>query len=531
MKIILLFLFVSIFLLSYVSALDCQYKINETYNQEEEWFYFNGDFEGVNLKMDELVRFENNGLSFIVYNNLTIPIKVQLNYTLRSQWFGIDSPTSIELDVEPRDSKSYQEERISSGWGNYYWIEKFTPSVINPEITSEYKNVEKQRDICRTCPNGKQCLDDGSLCNTNDECGSSICNIDGFCGEEEIVSCEPYVKLNCKNQTCLIPSTKEVGEAYMCEWECKSDRFENGKCLKSSIDLKKDKEEKIKQIVIFGVIIFIIVLSSYLYIEKRKRDKVKKEREEEEKKRDKAKEEYGEFVKRKEDLAKEIYELEKRFKSEKIKKESTLRELDEKLREQKDNFQKEINYWQEKKKSAKTEARDFYNNKIEELETKRGFIIDKIKDIEKENRKYFGLLDRRNQLSEEIKTNTKKEIEAVLERYGRIYGKSKICYNEKSKYIEFISNGEPLHRYIYRKKFNLGNGYEVHHIDRDGLNNELWNLIALKEEDHEKVNHGKIDFQDCESGIDELKRIGLKDLDFPEHIKLEIKKRKEQKRL
>src|SRR3989344_5815679 len=119
---LILILFLSIFLLSSVYALNCQYKTNETYSVEEEWFYFNGDFEGVNLKMDELVRFENNGLSFKIYNNLTIPIKVQLNYSLRSQWFGIDSPTSFELYVRPRDSKSYQEERISSCWGSYYSI-------------------------------------------------------------------------------------------------------------------------------------------------------------------------------------------------------------------------------------------------------------------------------------------------------------------------------------------------------------------------------------------------------------------------
>src|SRR3989338_7962993 len=235
MKKLILILFLLISFTGSVYALDCQYRTNETYLIEEEWFYFNGNFEGVNLKMDELVRFENNGLSFMIYNNLTIPVKVQLNYTLRSQWFGIDSPTSIELDVGPRDSKSYQEERISSGgaWGSYYWIEKFIPSVINPEITSEYKNVEKQREICRTCPNGKQCLDDNSLCNSDNECGTSVCNVAGFCGKEKIVSCEPYGKLNCKNQTCLTPSTKELGDAYMCEFECKSKYGNDNICIRN----------------------------------------------------------------------------------------------------------------------------------------------------------------------------------------------------------------------------------------------------------------------------------------------------------
>ncbi len=144
-----------LFLINSVVALDCQYTENESYSVEEEWFYFDGDFEDVNLKMDDLVHIENNRLSFIVYNNLTIPVKVQLNYTLRSDWFGINQQTSIEIEVGPRDSKSYQEERISSGgaWGNYYWVEKFIPTIISPEITSEYKNVEKQREICKKCVN------------------------------------------------------------------------------------------------------------------------------------------------------------------------------------------------------------------------------------------------------------------------------------------------------------------------------------------------------------------------------------------
>ena len=120
-------------------------------------------------------------------------------------------------------------------------------------------------------------------------------------------------------------------------------------------------------------------------------------------------------------------------------------------------------------------------------------------------------------------------MKSALARYGRIYGKSKIFYDKNSGYIKFTSNGELIHRYIYRKKFNLGDGYEVHHIDNDKLNNEIWNLISLKKEDHKIINHGKIDYQNWESGIQQMGAgLGMRDSDFPDHIRKEIKKRKEQ---
>ena len=56
--------------------------------------------------------------------------------------------------------------------------------------------------------------------------------------------------------------------------------------------------------------------------------------------------------------------------------------------------------------------------------------------------------------------------------------------------------------------------------------------MKLKKEDHKRINHGGIDFQDWSSGIKQLRnQLKMKDSDFPQHIQEEIKKRKEQKRL
>ena len=57
-------------------------------------------------------------------------------------------------------------------------------------------------------------------------------------------------------------------------------------------------------------------------------------------------------------------------------------------------------------------------------------------------------------------------------------------------------------------------------------------LVALKEEEHKKLNHAEIDFQNWKSGIKEIKeQLGWKDSDFPKHIQKVIKERKEQTKI
>jgi hypothetical protein len=362
---ILLFLILLI-LITNISA--CQYKINETYSVEEQWFYFNNEFKGVNLNMTELVKIENNHLSFIVYNNLTIPIKVELNYTLRSQWFGIDQPTSVEIDVGPRNSKNYQEERISSGWGSYYWIEKFIPTIVSPEITSEYKNIEKQREICKTCQNGKECLDDGASCNLDIECGSNICNQDNKCGAFN--GCSEGKRL-CNNVACLTPSIKKSGEAYSCIWECSSGRGKDGICLKS---IEWWIYFWIITLFIFLFILFLIFYRKFWKILKRVLDEIRQKKEEikeAERKKDFAEIQLIEIKKEKEKTNNDILIINNEIKNLNIEKNRLDKEysnkqriLEKEIEEVKLRERDEIKKIKDKKKNVSREVEKKLNEEI-----------------------------------------------------------------------------------------------------------------------------------------------------------------------
>ncbi|MDP2925256.1 MAG: hypothetical protein Q8N99_02695 [Nanoarchaeota archaeon] len=514
MKNLIVILFLFVFLIGSVSA--CQYKINESYSQEEEWFYFDGDFVGANLEMDKLVWVENSHLSFTVYNNLTIPVTVRLDYKVVSTWFGLDEVKSVEVKVEPRDSDRYDDGHVNTQLNSYIGITDLDYTLIEPEVSSEYKNVEKQKEVCRTCPNGKQCLDDNSLCISDNECGSSICNIVGFCGKDKIISCEHYGKLNCKNQTCLMPSTKEVGEAYMCEWECKSDRFEEGICLKSSEQLQKEREERIKQLSIFGVIIFIVVLLSYLYIEKWKRGKVKKERQKEEEK-----------VK---DIRNEIIKLgeEKERINEDIK--GGNKEI-QKLESQKANRLNEIKDLEEKIRHSKGEIKEKYEQELIRLRNKNKETEDKLK------------IQRKELLEQEKELKTKeKELEKRTEAYWKEKAlidsgqKQNLRFNEEGRLV-FKNSGKLYHvwkyeDYLKKKGQKILDNISIHHIDRNKYNNEIWNLVPMDKKIHDinnresvkgKFNHNLIESYNWESGIHQIKeQLGWKDSDFPEQIQKEL---------
>lgn len=568
MKRLFLFLLFSLFLINSVIALDCQYKVNESYEVEEEWFYFDGDFEGVNLKMGELVNITNNHLSFVVQNNLTIPIKVELNYTLRSTWFGINQPTSVEIDVGPRNSKSYQEERISAGWGSYYWIEKFIPTILTPEISSEWKVVTKQREICKVCGN-EVCLNDGASCNPiydNSKCGSGICNIAGFCGKLKVVDC-PNGKLNCQDKVCLESSTKEQGESYMCSFECKSDRFENGTCLKSSLVLQEEEDERNKKLIVFGVIALILLSVGVGYLGVYRWWKVKKLRENEEGKRDKVKEEYENFIVKKEetekaikensqgleDLKKEREEIERSLVSEKEKSKKNIDEI--KIKEN-----EEIKKWEDRRKNKSIEAQKSIDEEIKKIRLARQKEIDFTRkegeeilkslnyQVEKNKRLFLEKRDKENELREknlildkDVKEINEKSPEIRRKKlenyYNSKYGhrNTKVFYDTERKSFRIsYPDGKIYDLYwkIYRDNINSNlSGKHVHHINYDEEIDELWNLTALSEEDHNKIKHYNIEKGDWESGIEEIKRaLNWEDSDFPEHIQKEMENREKQRK-
>ena len=80
--------------------------------------------------------------------------------------------------------------------------------------------------------------------------------------------------------------------------------------------------------------------------------------------------------------------------------------------------------------------------------------------------------------------------EAKIEKNVYIDG-IRFSLDEKSLYYSGYSNGEKtkLHRYIW-EKYNgpIPEGYEIHHIDRNKLNNDISNLTILTTKDHHALH-------------------------------------------
>lgn len=55
-------------------------------------------------------------------------------------------------------------------------------------------------------------------------------------------------------------------------------------------------------------------------------------------------------------------------------------------------------------------------------------------------------------------------------------------------YLEVKDTRELFHRKVYKQKFTIPHGFEVHHCDGNKLNNELENLIALPKYIHQKIH-------------------------------------------
>ncbi len=545
-------LFCFLFLILAISFVDaCQYQENESYPVQKEVFYHNGDFMGYDLNLSQLVYIKEitSGInpSFRIYNDLRESITLNLTYIRFSDNPGYNGGhlnRNLVITLNPQSNELITDEASCSSFVQC-GIGEIKYSFIEPnKITSEIIEVTESRINCKICPNGKPCKDDGEACSLDIECGSSICNIAGFCGHEKNVSCEPYGKLNCNDEICLAPSTKEVGEAYMCEWECKSQLTKNNSCCDISgskvnepyfceteckYGIEKNNVCKgkpmpwwayvmiiILTLLIVGLILWLLVIKKWIEIEQKKKEK--------------------------ESLEKELQALQNKIKES--------QEEIKKLESEKDNQKKEIVLLQKKLRDSRGEAKQRYEEELKKLKKKYQGIENELNSWRNKQIKIEGELrekDRRLQIKQdEIKTKGKEiedgsyenYIKRQLEKYKKRYNgrSSEVYYDSSSGNLKIkFQNGKEyfLHRHIYYQKYGLKDNEEIHHIDNDPLNDELWNLISIPKEDHNKeylkFKHHKIIRGDWNSGIQQLREqlgYGTHEKPFPEHIQKEIENQK-----
>jgi len=184
-----------------------------------------------------------------------------------------------------------------------------------------------------------------------------------------------------------------------------------------------------------------------------------------------------------------------------------------KIQEERKKIEKEIKKIEAEMKKEKHNIKQKYI-KIRELKS----ISHK---TEKENKRI-------KKLTKEYEEQIKKLENASKERYkieyeNRFHKRIKI---DNNGYFRFIDSNKLLHKWVYETRYSdIPENKQIHHIDANHFNNEIWNLIALPWNLHKhKLKHGKIIYGDWDSGIKELKRIGLSEEDFPEEVLKKLKK-------
>jgi hypothetical protein len=180
------------------------------------------------------------------------------------------------------------------------------------------------------------------------------------------------------------------------------------------------------------------------------------------------------------------------------------------------------NKHEHEKQATLTAAKSLEAAKIRRKKYELNQLQQDIEKIEKQKNRTKGKIDEIEKLKEDLekkKTDLKKmSKDFYFKKYKERYG-NKIYLDEKTEYIRFKRNNEYLHQYIYRTEYGPYNKRnEIHHIDANHYNNEIWNLIELSQAQHYKIKHGKINYGGWASGIIELKRSGISIKDFPEKV-------------
>jgi len=549
-----------LFFVNFTTALDCQYTEFKQNEKQRTEYYLNGDLADIKPPFVNVTDIWDGKLTLGTTRNYKITLKnyvaEQLNVTLRYNAEG--KQREHILTIDPLASTFIE--------GSY---SQDLPFFDSASIRIDIDNIEQKEvsylesiEVCKLCGN-EICLNEGASCNPlydNSKCGSGICNIAGFCGNQKIVDC-PNGKLNCQDKICLDPSTKEVGEGYTCSFECKSDRFENGTCLKSFSVLQKENDERNNKLILFGVvvlIVFSILVGKFAilpYIKKRKEeeDKIKeaeKQRKEEEARRDNAKDEYAEIIKRKEEVKKEIEENSQILEDLKREREEIERSLmsekeksKKKIDEIKRKEEEEIKKWEDKKKNKSIEAQKVIDKEIENLRLEKN---KEIMQIEEDYRKKKSVLNSKIEenktlyIEEERKGKEREETIKKIEESKKLMNEFhlnkqgyRVRLNEKG--YEVLEDGTSFHVFWYCKNSNekqkdlKDQNFEIHHIDGDKWNNDYSNLIKIDNLTHTDIHRYNVRWIGYRKGVEILSKYSS--IKLPERVVQEIKRLEKRKNI
>ncbi|MGV8168830.1 MAG: DnaJ domain-containing protein [Candidatus Nanoarchaeia archaeon] len=127
-----------------------------------------------------------------------------------------------------------------------------------------------------------------------------------------------------------------------------------------------------------------------------------------------------------------------------------------------------------------------------------------------------------------IRSKSRTKMKTALEHYRKQYGDDLIFDNKN--YLVFKNRKDEesrfLHISIFERHFRMPRKYlsqrglQVHHIDACRWNPEIWNLVALTKQQHNRVEHTKIVMGDWKGGVKALMdALNWTEHDLPQHIK------------
>ncbi|MCP3682891.1 MAG: hypothetical protein GY861_09395 [bacterium] len=317
----LFFLALFLILLNFSSLVDakCQYETIEEYDESGNVLTYEGTdiIAGEALNISDFS--EGNHASFMVYNPNSFKLMAVFNFTVDG---FIQEEKSYGKWIDPLSFEKVQETCYNGEqFGNcsinqstlFYYVSK--PEVM---FVTEGK-IKRNRTLCdKSCSSDGECgfgvcningycgnekivpcssgtqncqnlscetpgakkfgeafscvwecksgvgsdgickLNDKEECSSDSDCFSGMCNIAGVCGE--FVAC-PNRKQKCNDELCVFPSVKKVGQAYSCEWECKSGVGEDGVCKESFMTL-------VKRFILFTALIALIIALTIFLIKR-----------------------------------------------------------------------------------------------------------------------------------------------------------------------------------------------------------------------------------------------------------------------
>ena len=557
----LIILLMGLFLFSnLVYALDCQYKTNETHSELVNFSTVDGIEYGkpfIEIKYFQQSywegdRYMGRGMSgsFQIHNNYDLPITVSINY-----FAGVDGNNdkkSEVITVTPLGSDSITWDLPIKVREDSIKFEILEPKNIKQG--SEYVIISKE--ICKQC-NNNECKNDGGSCSLSNECGGGYC-VRGVCSDSDVcfnTDCNcTSDEIQCNdNKRCVEKYSVSIGVKPECNkpQECVTGYIEQKTelCAKSPTQIEEEAEKEKQRIqeeaekekwkvVVTGIsVLLLLVIGWFIYSYYKKKLDIERLKAETDKIKIEIEKINTEYKKRHDEIEQENKEIEEiNLKSNKTKEEyNQLKNLQKKLQEKLQEQSKQINEFEKiKAEHKKRQAEiDQQNKKIEKIKLKSHITTeecDKLKNLQKKLQDQINELKKirdsflkneknERELKEQITEFEKNSKDFLLKKYTERY-ENKI-YVDSAGYIRFKDSNILLHRFIYESAYgNVSRNNEVHHIDANHYNDEIWNLVELTAEKHHEIKHGRINYCDWTSGIQELKRIGLSNKDFhPEIIK------------